>query len=117
MPRPQRSRRRRIAFLLASILLPFVVLAGSELVLRLCGRGGSSHAFVELGPSDRGTVIVTDPAGAISYFFTDPKRGGSLEQSALLTPKPRGTIRIMMCGESAAKGFPQPPAFASSAFL
>ncbi|MGC3957729.1 MAG: hypothetical protein QM813_07200 [Verrucomicrobiota bacterium] len=62
-------------------------------------------------------MIISDQAGAISYFFANRARPGYNEQYQFLQPKPKDTFRIFLVGESAAKGYPQPRQLASSAFL
>jgi tetratricopeptide (TPR) repeat protein len=60
---------------------------------------------------------MTDPAGAASYFFTNRKHAGSNQRYSFYNPKPAGTVRIVIVGESVAEGYPEPPNLASSAFL
>jgi tetratricopeptide (TPR) repeat protein len=62
-------------------------------------------------------LILADQAGAISYFFANPSRAGYNNQNQFVDPKPPNVFRIFVVGESAAKGYPQPPNLASSAFL
>lgn len=111
------SGRRIIVFRLVCILLPFLLLASLEGILRLKGLGGCSPIIHPIGATERGELIITDPAGAASWFFANRKRPGYNEQYSFYEPKPAGTIRIVLVGESAMKGFPQPRHLAASAFL
>ena len=100
-----------------SVMLPLVLLGVAELALRLFGLGGYPPVFVKVGSTPNGTVVITDTPGAASFFFANRSKPGSIDQYTFLSPKPKNTVRIMLCGESAAKGFPQPMALACSAFL
>ena len=110
-------RSMRIALRVICALLPFVFLAGLEGGLRLAGFGGYPPIIHPLGPTEHGTLVMTDPAGAASYFFTNRKHAGSNQRYSFYNPKPAGTVRIVIVGESAAEGYPEPPNLASSAFL
>ena len=110
-------RGKRIAFRIICLLLPFLGLALLEGALRLAGLGGYPPIIRTIGPTEHGKLVITDPAGAISYFFANRKRPGYNEQYSFYDPKPRDTVRIVLVGESAIKGFPQPRNLASSAFL
>jgi len=116
--RPRLSRRKRRMFIVVSLLFPLIVLLVLEGFLRLCGYGGYPTTFRRVGTLEDGSsLIITDNPGPASYFFANKSRPGTLNQSALVMPKPKGTFRIMLAGESAMKGFPQPKALAASAFL
>jgi tetratricopeptide (TPR) repeat protein len=111
------SRARRNGFRVVSVLLPFLLLGLLEGVLRLAGLGGYPPVIRRVGPTARGTLVITDQAGAASYFFANRQRPGYNEQYSFYDPKPPRTLRIVLVGESAIKGFPQPRNLASSAFL
>ena len=115
--RPALSRRRRRLFIVVSLALPALLLVGAEGTVRLCGFGGYPPAIQKIGPVPGGTLVVTSVPGAASYFSRSQSRGGAITEQSFLTPKPPGTLRIFLTGESAIKGFPQPPALANSAFL
>jgi tetratricopeptide (TPR) repeat protein len=118
MPSPTISKRRRRLFALIAFLLPFVVLAGVEAVLRFKGYGGYPDFFRPVGElPDNGALHIVEPAASKPYFFANPERPGYADQSHFLMPKPRDTIRVFLFGESAAKGYPQPPNLAVSSFL
>jgi tetratricopeptide (TPR) repeat protein len=99
------------------VSLPFLLFACLEGILRLAGLGGYPPIIRPVGPTEHGTLIITDPAGAASYFFANRKRPGYNEQYSFYNPKPPGTVRIFIVGESAAQGFPEPRILTSSAFL
>ena len=110
------SRPKRILFRTLLLLLPVALLLLIELALRLCGFGGYAPFFHKVGPVPGGTLVVTDQAGADSWFFNSGMAGDTTQYS-FLDPKPTNTFRIFIVGESAAKGYPQPRNLASSAFL
>src|SRR5262245_38128604 len=120
-PRPQlragtTSARRRV-FILAAMLLPLVLLAAVEGVLRLFGFGGHPPILRRVGSTEHGELVITDPAGAVSFFFANPDRPGYNEQYCFYEPRPAGTVRIVLVGESAMKGFPEPRQLAASALV
>ncbi len=102
---------------MAAFFLSLLFIGSIEGVLRFCGFGGYPPTIVQAGPTAAGMVYYTDNPGPASYFFANKSRPGSINTYTFLMPKPKGTVRIMLAGESAAKGFPQSQAFASSAFL
>jgi tetratricopeptide (TPR) repeat protein len=111
------SRRRIIAFRLVCVSLPFLVLGLLEGTLRLAGMGGYAPIIRPVGPTEHGTLVITDPAGAVTWFFANRKRPGFNEQYSFYEPKPASTVRIVLVGESAMKGFPEPRHLAASAFF
>lgn len=114
---PQLSRRKRVAFKLLAVALPFLLFGLAEGVMRLAGRGGYPPMLRKVGPADGGNLVVADQGGAISWFFANPTRAGLNELHTFLDPKPTNTVRIFCVGESAMQGYPQPRHLASSAFL
>lgn len=117
--RPRPSPRRRLLLKVAlSIAAAAVLLLALEGVLRLVGFGGYPHTFRRVGTlADGSTLMVTDNPGPASYFFANRSRPGTLHQCTLVMPKPKGVFRVMLAGESAMKGFPQPKALSSASFL
>ena len=111
------SRRRRNIYRLLCLCLPFLLLAIAEGGLRLAGFGGYAPFFREIEADDGTTLVITDTAGSASYFFANRDKPGTNNEFAFKMPKPAGTTRIMLCGASAIKGFPQPVAFSAGAFL
>lgn len=116
-PAPRMTARKRVVFALLAFLIPIILLAGLEVVLRLSGFGGYPPTILELGPTTEGTVCITDRAGPASYFFANRSKQGAINTFSFLKPKPKNTIRVFLAGGSAMKGFPQPMCFAPSAFL
>ena len=108
---------KRRLFIVISVLLPLMVLAGIEVLLRWSGFGGYEPIFKEIGETPRGKLIVSHQAGAREFFFANPARPGFSAQYAFYSPKPADTVRIVLVGGSAIKGFPQTRRFAASAFL
>ena len=112
------SPARRWLFTAITILLPFLVLGAAEVLLRLFGWGGYPAWIREAGKLPSGeSVCLVEPAAAEPYFFANPTSAGYPEQTAFLMPKPPGTLRVFLIGESAAKGYPQPRNLAMSSFL
>jgi tetratricopeptide (TPR) repeat protein len=111
------SRRRRIIFRLICVCLPLFGLALLEVALRLFGWGGYSDFFRELPLPDGTTLVISDVAGSSNYFYANRDKPGTNDEFSFVMPKPAGTTRIFLCGESAIKGFPQPRAFAAGEFL
>jgi tetratricopeptide (TPR) repeat protein len=116
-PQPPLSLRKRILFGAVMICLPILLLLGAEVMLRLCGYGGNDPVIRKAGVVPGGDLMITDQAGAISYFFANRSRPGYNDQYQFVSPKPTNVFRIFIVGESAAKGYPQPRILASSAFL
>ena len=111
-----KSRTKRILFRALLLWLPVALLLLIELLLRLWGFGGYAPFFRKVGPVPGGTLVITEQAGADSWFFNSGMAGDTTQYS-FLDPKPTNTFRIFIVGESAAKGYPQPRNLASSAFL
>jgi lysophospholipase L1-like esterase len=116
-PKPVLSRRKKILFGGVMLALPILLLLVVEGVLRLFGHGGYVPLLRRAGEVPGGSLVISDQAGAISYFFANRSRPGYNEQYNFVDPKPKGVFRIFIVGESAAKGYPQPRNLASSAFL
>ncbi|HKQ46481.1 MAG TPA: tetratricopeptide repeat protein [Phycisphaerae bacterium] len=120
VPPPGRSvlsRRKRRIYVALALLIPVVFLGILEAGLRFAKYGGYPPTILRVGPMSGGTLCITDNPGPASYFFANKSRPGTLDTYSFLAPKPKGTIRVVIGGESAAKGFPQPMCFAPSAFL
>ena len=111
------SRKRIILLRLVGVSMPFLLLGLLEGVLRLTGLGGYPPIIRPVGPTEHGTLVITDHAGAVTWFFANPKRPGYNEQYSFYQPKSPATIRIVLVGESAMKGFPEPRHLVASAFL
>jgi tetratricopeptide (TPR) repeat protein len=100
-----------------AILLPILVVAVIELALRLCGLGGYAPMFRKLGAVPGGNLVVAEQGGAASWFFANSGRAGTSEQYTFIDPKPTNTVRVLLVGESAIQGYPQPRHLSASAFL
>ncbi|MCA9284318.1 MAG: tetratricopeptide repeat protein [Phycisphaerales bacterium] len=112
------SARRRVLLIVASLLFSATLLGLLEGSLRLAGYGGYPPTFVRAGTLANGsTLVLTSHGGPTSYFFANRSLPGSLDPSAFEMPKPAGTLRIMIVGESAAKGNPYPRPLSAGAFL
>jgi lysophospholipase L1-like esterase len=112
------SRRRRIGFAWLAIALGMLPLVAIEVGCRLKGFGGYPAFLREAARlPDGSTLCLVEPAASKPYFFANPERPGYADQSHFVMPKPPGVVRVFLFGESAAKGYPQPPNLAMSAFL
>lgn len=100
-----------------ALLLPFFFFALLELILRLFGFGGYPRFVRDVGEWQGSRLMMVEPAATRPYFFAARERPGYVDQSVFLVPKPAGTIRIFLVGESAAKGYPQPPNLSMGSFL
>jgi tetratricopeptide (TPR) repeat protein len=111
------STRKLLAFRLIAVLLPILLVAAIELSLRLYGFGGYAPMFRKLGPVKGGNLVVAEQGGAQSWFFANSDRAGTSEQYTFVDPKPTNTVRVVLVGESAIQGYPQPRHLCASAFL
>ena len=109
--------RRKAIYAAICMLLPLLLLAAMELVLRAGGLGGIPPTFIEVDQAGVGPVVVTDNAGPVSFFFADPEKSGAMFSDAFHYSKPGGTVRVMLAGGSAIKGFPQPRVLNAGSFL
>lgn len=103
--------------MLVAFALPFLLLAGVEGVLRLCGFGGHPPVIRVLGPFHGAELATTFVPGSASYFDLSKSAPGTMGEYAFMVPKPKNTIRVVFSGASAMQGYPQPMGLASSAFL
>jgi lysophospholipase L1-like esterase len=111
------STRKRFAFGLLASLLPLLLVGFIELALRLCGLGGYPPMFRKLGPVPGGNLVLAAQGGAASWFFANPDRAGTSEQYTFVDPKPTNNVRVLLLGESAMQGYPEPRHLCASAFL
>ena len=101
-----------------TLALPLAALALLEGALRLAGWGGYPPFLRLAGSLPSGEqVALVEPAASKPYFFANPTRPGYAEETNFLMPKPAGTVRIFLVGESAAKGYPQPRNLGMASFL
>lgn len=116
-PRRLVSRRKKVLFAGAAILIALVTVAALEGALRLMGLGGYPPVIRAVGDTPRGQVVVSNASGAATYFYANKSKPGGIFEATFHKPKPAGVFRVFWLGESAAKGFPQPPCLAASAFF
>jgi len=98
---PALSARKRRAFTVAALLLPFLLLAGAEGVLRLVGYGQEMPLFVDGPPG----FVMENRQVAARYFFHNENLPSPLFDF-MEKDKAPGTFRIVVLGESSAAGFP-----------
>ncbi|MFM9023995.1 MAG: hypothetical protein ACKON7_01400 [Planctomycetaceae bacterium] len=114
---PLPAWKRRL-FMAITLAIPLVALLLLEGILRLCGWGGYPTFFRIAGALPSGErVALVEPAATKPYFFANPTRPGYAEETNFLVPKPAGTVRVFIVGESAAKGYPQPRNLSMQSFL
>ncbi|MBN2507852.1 MAG: tetratricopeptide repeat protein [Verrucomicrobia bacterium] len=92
-------------FPLAALALPALALVLLEGALRLAGAGYPAGFFLRDSIQDR-AVHVENPEFGRRFFPPGLER--TPEPLAIPTPKPAGTRRIFLFGESAAQGDPEP---------
>ena len=109
--------KRQIIFRWLAVSLPFLALGLAETILRLAGLGGYSPFVRDVGEWRGSRLMMVEPAATRPYFFAARDRPGYADQSVFLMPKPATTFRIFLVGESAAKGYPQPPNLSMGSFL
>jgi tetratricopeptide (TPR) repeat protein len=97
--------RRERLFLLITVLLPLLLLAGAEVVLRATGAGGLEPLFIPV--RDAPGYLQPNPA-AVQRFFPDPRRAPdvAIDTAWFAARKEPGKLRIFVQGESSAAGFP-----------
>lgn len=97
---PLSAGKRRV-FTLLAVLLPFLLLAGAEGVLRLAGYGKDYPLMVDGPPGYR--MVNRDVAGR--YFYHNENLPTPLFDF-VQTEKAPNAYRIVVLGESSAAGFP-----------
>lgn len=98
-----RSRRRVWAFRGIAILLPVLLLAVVELLLRLFGYGHDTRLFIRY-PDDPRYWVMNKYASERYFSDTVNETRGSIEPFAV--EKPANTFRIFVLGESTTAGYP-----------
>ena len=99
------------------VLLPLLFLIALETTLRTTSLGQRPPLFIPLHHEPDRTLLLLDRERPASFFRVGRDRMSPIHPVAVWMPKPPPTLRILWIGESAAKGFPQPPGFAASVFL
>jgi lysophospholipase L1-like esterase len=100
------SPRRTALLWLIVIGLPFLLLGGTELALRLAGYGHDREPLFIASPQQP-AYLQANP-NVVRRFFTDPAAAPtvSIETAYFPAVKPPGTFRIFVQGESTTAGFP-----------
>ena len=116
--RPRLSPGKRALFIILALALPVVVIGMVEAGLRWAGYGGYGSTFhvAAIGPAGR-NLIAADNQRVNSFFFNNRDLPGQLNPTHFWEPKPEGTVRVIVVGESAIKGFPMPPSATACSFL
>src|SRR5437867_2986810 len=83
---PPISRKVILLFRLICIVLPLLVAGLTEGILRLKRLGGYAPIIRSIGPTEHGTLVITDPAGAATWFFANRERPGYNEQYSFYEP-------------------------------
>ena len=97
--------RRWLLSLLASVVVPLLLLGVLEVTFRVAGFGHRTSFFVPRQVQGE-KVLVENPAFGLSFFPPALMRGAS--PVVMKAAKPPGTCRIFLFGESAALGDPRP---------
>ena len=97
------SRGKRVAFTVAMLLVPVLLLALTEGALRLAGVGRELPLFVTFEGDARYRVL--NPEVARRYFYTLENVPNG-QSDFFLADKEPGTLRLAVMGESSAAGFP-----------
>ena len=110
---PQSRWRFWIPRLATAVVVPLLLLVLLELALRLFGVGNS--VAVTIPCTDRGHAAYCNNLFYTTIFFP-PRMVRTPRPFAIPTDKPRNTFRIVVLGESAAYGDPD-PAYGFSRYL
>ncbi|HEX7021138.1 MAG TPA: GDSL-type esterase/lipase family protein [Gemmatimonadaceae bacterium] len=103
VPAPRETRP--VVLYALTLLLPLVLLAATEGVLRLAWRGGALPVFVTVpGASDR---LVANPRVARRWFAAESAPPTPIPES-FAAAKPARAFRVFALGESTTAGFPYP---------
>lgn len=96
---------RRRVFLAITLLLPLLLFAAAELLLRTTGTGKLEPLFVPVSVAPG--YLQPNPA-AVQRFFPDPAAAPdvSIDTTWFPATKPEGGLRVFVQGESSAAGFP-----------
>jgi len=106
---------RRWAFRLAALALPLVAVALVEGGLRVAGRFRPTNFWIPAPESPASNARLQMPNPAFAARFVGPSLA-RMPRSGTFTGSPDGRLRILVFGESAAIGDPE-PAFGFSRFL
>lgn len=98
--------RRRAWLRWVVILLPLLLLPALELTLRLAGYGYPVGFFLESKDATGRRVLESNPR--FGWRFFPPALARTPQPLRIETPKPPGALRLVVLGESAAMGDPEP---------
>ena len=96
-------KKRMLVMKIISILFPFMLLGGLELVLRLCNYGHDLRLFIT-APRDE-SYYVMNPDASLKYF-SDPQIATTGNSELFKKVKDTNTLRIFVLGESTTIGYP-----------
>ena len=116
-PRPLTRAKRRVFWILLVVmtLLPLVL---AEVVCRARGFGGHPPVIARVGDDAGRTWYTTQRRGTDIYFSRGRRApGGGMREIQFASPKPPGSVRIVLLGESAIQGFPQSLPLTDGEFL
>jgi tetratricopeptide (TPR) repeat protein len=107
------ASRQWLFRLIAIIIIPLVLLGGTEAVLRLAGYGFNPSLFKKIQIGSVEFFVNNDD---FSLRFFPPQLARFPGPIRMAVKKPADTYRIFILGESAAMGDPE-PAYAASRYL
>jgi tetratricopeptide (TPR) repeat protein len=110
---PPLPSRKWLFRLVALVVIPFVLLGGAEVGLRLAGYGYDPALFKKITIGG-GEYYVNNEAFGLRFF--PPQLARSLGPIRIPAQKAAGTCRIFILGESAAMGDPE-PAYGAGRYL
>jgi hypothetical protein len=106
---------------LFSAIATVSVILAAEGTLRCFGFGGYPRFFQPLPGPDGARFLAASADGMIPYFqggrTADLRRVGSFVTTPVEVPKPTGTLRVVVVGESSVQGFPWPRHLAAPGLL
>jgi tetratricopeptide (TPR) repeat protein len=102
---PDKTSRRRLWFRVVAVLLPLVLLGATEAGLRVAGYGYPTSFFLKIRQGGESVLVENSRFG---WRFFPPSLARTPQPLRLALKKPPRTIRIIVFGESAAMGDPEP---------
>ena len=111
----------KIALCLFGLGTASVLVVTAEIVLRVAGIGTPAPLFMTLTEESEGRLVVTNQLFPLRFFFRryEGKAAGvgQMNLQVFRTPKPEGTLRILLVGASTVQGFPHPRNLNAASFL
>lgn len=102
---------------LCGLAFAVILLCVLELFFRIVGFGGLPNLVTEIGDVNGRTLVEVEPRAMQSYFFGSVPGRGSGRKTSFYHPKSPRETRIVLAGESAILGFPQPKPLTAASFL